>query len=130
MGLFDVLLPYQAEFAFSKKKRKIWTSARQVGKSFTLAGMLVRAALSRREGLALCVSTGQRAASELVKKCGRWAEAVALASGGRVSYQTGADHVQFSNGCRVLSLPNSPAACRGFSASMVAVDEAAYVENL
>lgn len=41
-----------------------------IGKSFTLSGLLVQRALEKgRSGLSLCVSTGQRAASEIVRKC-------------------------------------------------------------
>lgn len=70
MNLFDVLYPYQKRFVESRRKRKLWISSRQIGKSFTLSGLLVQRALEKgRSGLSLCVSTGQRAASEIVRKC-------------------------------------------------------------
>lgn len=37
MNLFDILLPYQRKFVLAKQKRKLFLSARQIGKSFTLA---------------------------------------------------------------------------------------------
>ena len=128
--LFDILYPYQRAFVRSGKRRKIWVSARQVGKSFTLAGMLVRSALGAPGGLSLCVSTGRRAAQEIIKKCAQWAEGVRLATGQKLRFQANADRIQFSNGCRVLSLPSAPSSLRGFTARCVCVDEAAYVEGL
>lgn len=130
MTLFDSLYPYQARFVLSPLRRKIWLSARQVGKSTAMSGLLCRKALGVPGGLALCVSTGQRAAQEIIKKCERWAAAVAAASKGRLGYQSSADCVRFSNGSRVLSLPNNPAALRGYTAKCVCVDEAAYVDGL
>lgn len=51
-------------------------------------------------------------------------------TGGRIDYVPGHDHVNFTNGSRILSLPNNPAACRGFTAECVCLDEAAFIENL
>ena len=74
-------------------------------------------ASQKRNGLALCVSTGARAASELVKKCQQMAEAVKLLSNGAISYEASADCVKLSNGGRVLSLPSgNPDGLRGYSA--------------
>ena len=47
-------------------------SARQIGKSFTLAYLAAQKVLMSRRGkeaLALVISTGSRAASEFLKKC-------------------------------------------------------------
>ena len=103
-----------------------------MGKSFTIACMLVYAALQKKNGLSLCISTGARAAAEIVKKCILWAEAVKVLSNGKIDYSSSFEKVQFSNGSRVLSLPSSTdgANLRGYSASMVAVDEACYISNL
>lgn len=81
-------------------------------------------------GLALCVSTGARAASELVKKCQQMAEAACVLSQGKLSYTASADCVKFSTGGRVLSLPSgNPSALRGYSASAILIDEAAFIEQ-
>ena len=128
--LCDILYPYQRRFFQDRRRRKIWISARQVGKSLTIAGMLVRKALGRPGGLSLCVSTGRRAAQEIIKKCAQWAEGVRLMTGQAIKFQASADRIQFSNGCRVLSLPSVPASLRGFTAQCVCVDEAAYVDGL
>lgn len=67
-NLHDYLLPYQVQFTDNPSRRKIWLSSRQVGKSFSLAYIAVKKALLSRNGLSLCISTGARAASELLKK--------------------------------------------------------------
>lgn len=67
--LLDMALPYQREFVLAPQKRKIWNSGRQCGKSWALSLIAAQKALSRSHGLSLCISTGARAASELIAKC-------------------------------------------------------------
>lgn len=87
-------------------------------------------AATKQNGLALCVSTGARAASELVKKCIQMAEAVKMLSNGLLDYSASADCVKFSNGGRVLSLPSgNPSALRGYSAQAILLDECAFIER-
>ena len=87
-------------------------------------------AASKKNGLSLCVSTGARAASELLKKCQQMAEAAKLMSNGLLSYTASADCVKFSNGSRVLSLPSgNPSALRGYSAQAILLDECAFIER-
>ena len=87
-------------------------------------------AATKKNGLALCVSTGARAASELVKKCIQMAEAVKMLSNGLLDYSASADCVKFSNGSRVLSLPSgNPSALRGYSAQAILLDECAFIER-
>lgn len=116
----------------SPKKRKLWISSRQIGKSFTLACMLVYKAFSSQSKLSLCISTGARAAAEIIRKCIQFAEAIKMLSNGVISYSSTFDSVKFSNGARVLSLPSSTdgANLRGFTAGCVCVDEAAFIPHL
>lgn len=132
MTLRDILLPYQTKFVDAKVHRKIWISARQLGKSFTSAYLLVQKALQKRNGVSLCISTGSRAAGEIIRKCGQWAEAVKVLSNGKIDYTAHFDNISFSNGSRVISLPSSTdgANLRGFTAQMVLCDEAAFIRNL
>ena len=130
--LRDIFLPYQLRFLQSKKKRKLWVAARQVGKSFAIAALLTERALEKKNGLSLCISTGARAASEIVKKAAQFAEAVKRMSHGAVDYTCGYDHVNFSNGSRVMSLPSTTdgANLRGYTAQCVCIDEAAFIPHL
>lgn len=131
-NISDILLPYQKSFMKDKHKRKIWISSRQIGKSFCVASILCYKALSRNNGLSLCISTGQRAAAEIISKCKQFAEAIKILSNGSIDYSASYDQIKFSNGCRILSLPSSTdgSNLRGFTASCVVIDEACYVWHL
>ena len=83
--------------------------------------------LQKKGTLGLCVSTGQRAASELLKKVKQMAEAVKVVSKGLITYTDNADSVTFSTGSRIVSLPSNPDGLRGFSASVVCLDECAFI---
>ena len=133
MKLLDTFLPYQKSFFCNPAKRKIWLSSRQVGKSFCLAGMLVHSALSTQNGLSLCISTGAKAASEIIMKCIQFARAVEVLTDKAITFKSSFDGVKFSNGSRVLALPSSTdgANLRGWTVTgCVAIDEAAFIRNL
>lgn len=130
MQLIDLAFPYQKTFISNPSKRKIWVSSRQIGKSWTIAFVLVRKALEKKNGLALCISVNSRSASEIIKKCSQFAEAVQTLSKGAITYQNAFDHITFSNGSRILSLPSTSDGLRGWTASCVCIDEAAFVWKL
>ena len=130
MTLLDMFLPYQRSFFCNPARRKVWVSARQIGKSFCVAGMLVYKALSRQNGLSLCVSVNSRSASEIIRKCSQFAEAVKQLSNGHIDYEAAYDHINFSNGSRVLSLPSTSDGLRGWSGNCVCLDEAAFIYKL
>lgn len=94
--------------------------------------MLDFMALARQNGLSLCISTGARAASEIIRKCVQFAEAVKLLSKGAITYTSSFDAVKFSNGSRVVSLPsNDPEKLRGYTIrGCCVIDEAAYISHL
>ena len=133
MKLIDTFLPYQKSFFCNPAKRKIWISSRQIGKSFCLGGMLVHTALSTQNGLSLCISTGAKAASEIIMKCIQFAKAVEVLTDKAITFRSSFDGVKFSNGSRVLALPSSTdgANLRGWTVTgCVAIDEAAFIRNL
>ena len=133
MKLLDTFLPYQKSFFCNPVKRKIWLASRQTGKSFCLAGMLVHSALSTQNGLSLCISTGAKAASEIIMKCIQFAKAVEVLTDKAITFRSSFDGVKFSNGSRVLALPSSTdgANLRGWTVTgCVAIDEAAFIRNL
>lgn len=68
-GITDIALPYQKAFMQATQRRKIWLSSRQIGKTWCLAATLCATALKRDNGLSLCISTGAKAASEIIMKC-------------------------------------------------------------
>jgi phage FluMu gp28-like protein len=129
-NILDIFLPYQKKFFLNKKKRKIFIASRQIGKSFVAAGLLTYKALAKQNGTSLCVSVNQLSASEIIKKCKIFAEAIKVLSNGKITYSASFDKIVFSNGSRVISLSSNPDSLRGFSAACVVVDEAAFAPNL
>lgn len=124
------MLPYQLKFVETKARKKIWLSGRQLGKSFTLAFIAAYKALEKDGNLVLCISTGARAANELLKKCVKMAEAVDNMTSGLITFSNSADCIKFSNGSRIMSLPSgNPASLRGFTSAATIIDEAAFIEN-
>ena len=129
-NIIDILLPYQKSFFLDKHKRKIWLSGRQLGKSLAMSVIAVYKALLKKNGLSLIVSTGARAANEMIRKCIQTSEAVKLLSKGSLDYTNSADAIKFSNGSRIISLPSgNPAGLRGYTAQCVLIDEAQYIEH-
>lgn len=133
MNLDQYLLPYQKTFVDDPRKYKLFLSTRQGGKSFCLSYMAVKEVLTSPRGgsaLVLCISTGARASSEFLKKVAQMAEAVKVLTDGQITYMASADKVEFSSGQRIISLPSgNPSALRGYTAQVVIIDEAAFVEN-
>lgn len=128
--LSNILLPYQKKFIKNEKKNKIWLSSRQVGKSFALSYIATQKALEKTNSLVLCISTGARAASELIKKCLQMADAVSIMTDRKITYTNNADCITFNTGGRILSLPSgNPQALRGYTSSAVLIDECAFIEN-
>ena len=77
------------------------------------------------------VSTGQRAADELFKKCvllTKYFEGMLRGTPLHFSYQNNASEIRFSNGASIASCPNNPDGLRGRSSSLL-FDEMAFIEN-
>ena len=130
MKLLDIFLPYQKKFFTNPARRKIWVSARQIGKSFCVAGILTLKALQKQNGLAICISVNSRSASEIISKCKQFAESVKVLSNNAITYTASFDTIRFSNGSRIMSLPSTADSLRGWSAQCVVVDEASFVWKL
>lgn len=132
-GIVDIALPYQKAFLKAPQRRKIWLSSRQIGKTWLLALTLCATALKQDNGLSLCISTGAKAASEIIMKCIQFARAVEVLTDRAITFKSSFDGVKFSNGSRVLALPSSTdgANLRGWTVTgCVAIDEAAFIRNL
>lgn len=130
MTLLDLAFPYQKNFILDKHKRKIWVSSRQVGKSWTIALLLCYKALSKKNGLSVCISVNSRSAAEIITKCKQFAESIKILSDGKIDYTASFDSIKFSNGARVISLPSTADSLRGWSAQCVCIDESAFVWHL
>lgn len=122
------LTPYewQVEALDPSIKRMILLCARQSGKSTVIAGKALQKAKYYNESLILIFSPAQHQSKELMKKIELFMRQ------DRELPQLKYDAVyekEFSNGSRILALPGSERAARGYSGpSMILIDEASRVE--
>ena len=130
--LTDILLPWQLRLfrAFQTNNRLITLCSRQIGKSFSAAFNCVYDCVVNRATWSL-VSTGQRAADELFKKCvllTKYFEGMLRGTPFHFAYTYNASTIKFSNGAEIVSLPNNPDTLRGRSSSLL-FDEFAFIDN-
>ena len=131
-SISDILLPWQRRYwqAFQTHKRLLSCCSRQIGKSFVSAFCCVYDCVVNNAKWTL-VSTGQRAADELLAKClmiARYFEGMLRGTPLHFSFAHNATTIKFSNGASIVSLPNNPAGLRGFSSSLL-LDEFAFIGN-
>lgn len=130
---FDLLLPYQQRIFVSRNPKLICCCSRQIGKSMVAMAKAVHWALLHPGSLTLCISTGERAAKELLLKGRSWAEAC-LACGTKetlpyLQYSASATEIKFANGSRIMVLPSgNPDALRGYTGNLI-LDEMAILDN-
>jgi hypothetical protein len=117
---------WQRDLLLGSWSRALLTCSRQSGKSTVTAALALHAALYRVESLVLLLAPARRQSKELLTKI-------------RSFYRSASPSVQvakwselrlrFENGSRIVALPGSERTVRGFSADLIAVDEAARVED-
>lgn len=130
--LTDILLPWQLSYFhnFINHNRLISCCSRQIGKSFVASFCAVYDAVING-GTWTLVSTGQRAADELFKKCVKMAkffQGMLRGTPFSFSFQNNASEIRFSNGGSIFSCPNNPDGLRGKSSSLL-LDEMAFIDN-
>lgn len=131
----SLLLPYQRRIlnAIVNHRLTFVLAARQIGKSFTISTAAVYTAVSKPRSLTIIVSSGERAAKELLDKVKKNAEAwriCFIGSPGEFSYEFNAEEMRFSNGSRIKVLPaNNPAVTRGYSPNLLILDEMSVLEH-
>ena len=116
----------QAAVMRSQTKRGILNCSRQWGKSTVAAAMAVHRAATRPGCEVMVGSPSGRQSGELLRK----AEKMVRRMGMRVERDgTNEISIQFKNGSRIVGLPGKEGRIRGFSASLLLFDEAAYMED-
>lgn len=128
----SILQPWQLRYfrAFQVENRMISLCSRQIGKSFIAAFCAVYDCVLNGATWTL-VSTGQRAADELFRKCvkmARYFEATTRGTRLHFTFSNNASEIRFSNGASICSCPNNPDGLRGKSSSLL-FDEMAFIEN-
>lgn len=131
----SILLPYQRRMldAIINNRLTFLMCARQIGKSFTISTAAVYTAWTKPNSLVIVVSSGERAAIELMQKVRKIADAWAVSFAGtphKLQYLANAEEVRFSNGSRIKVLPsNNPAVTRGYSPNLLILDEMSVLER-
>jgi hypothetical protein len=116
----------QAEVLRSESKRGILNCSRQWGKSTVAAAMAVRRAATRARVVVLVASPSRRQSGELLLKARGMAERAGMPVRGGGA---GAESIRFPNGSRIVALPGRAGTIRGYAASLLLLDEAAYMED-
>lgn len=102
----------------------IWLKGRQVGASQCAAGLAIHVARTQAGSDTVIVSATQRQSSEVAVRA-----RLGLARLGEKLVQDSASVLRLPNGSRILSLAQSARAVRGYSAALLIMDEAAFIED-
>lgn len=126
------LYPYQVKFIMDKSDKKIVLKARQTGFS-TIVALEALLKCLRPNRTILIVSISERQSQEIINKVKNFlTEGVRLAIENQLLFQIVTEskkELSFKNGSRLISLPNSPEAARGYPADDVYLDETAHLEQ-
>lgn len=98
---------------------------RQIGASTCAAAKVIHIARYEPGSLSVIVSPSQKQSQEITIRCKagiRNIERLPLA-------QDSASIIQLANGSRIMSLPGTATSVRGYTARLLVVDEAAYVDE-
>jgi hypothetical protein len=110
----------QASLLTTASRRVLMNCCRQFGKSTVTALVALHECLYQAPARVVLVSPSQPQSTELFKKVhGFWAKL----PGAPEAKQESLTRMELSNGSRILSLPGSEKTVRGYSASLVIVDE-------
>jgi hypothetical protein len=122
---------YQADFMDDDSERKVFVAGRQVGKSRVASWMALHYAVTHPDSLVLVTADALRQSSELFSQLQseiNESEMPDDAWGIERSTQT---EIEFDHGSRIKVVPTGRNGnkIRGFTADMIIVDEAAFVED-
>lgn len=135
------LYPYQERFIKDSSDKRIVLKARQTGFSTVVALESLLKCMTPNRTI-LIVSVSERQSQEIINKIKQF-----LVSAEKLSYSTilpnGNQHtiklldviseskkeIGFSNGSRLISLPNNPVSARGYPANDVYLDEFAHMDQ-
>ena len=121
--------PYQVELLEDKTKRIYVCWARQSGKSTTLAARMIQRCLQFPGTLRLIVAPGLRQSMIMMDKIEDFIYNIPKPVRRQAFSKIQRTTIRFKNGSRIVALPNSPQLLRGYSASEVLCDEAAFFRD-
>jgi predicted phage terminase large subunit-like protein len=118
--------PWQRDLLISRDERVIINCSRQSGKSTIVAILALHHALLNPGAVVAIVSPSQRQSTELLRKVSGFYRLLGQPRG---SVTDSAIALELRNGSRIVALPGSESTTRGFTASLVLIDEAAQVSE-
>ena len=116
----------QTEVLESNAKRGILNCSRQWGKSTVTAAKAVHHAYTRPGCTVLVASPSERQSSEFLRKAAAMVRRLKIRPRGDGD---NAVSLLFPNGSRIIGLPGTHETSRGFSASLILIDEASRVKD-
>jgi phage FluMu gp28-like protein len=120
--------PYQVKFLNETGKRIAFRSGRQVGKTTCAAVKAIAHALSMENRLVLNLAPTLRQSSLLFRKIRTFIKGDPVFE--RLVESDSQTRISFKNGSEIHCLPgNSPDSVRGFSPTLLIIDEAAFVKD-
>lgn len=108
----------------SEERDTLVLKGRQIGMTTAAAGLALHVALSTPAIDAVIVSPTMKQSTEVTGRArlGAWSLGVKL-------LQDSTSTLRFENGSRVVSLPGKARSVRGYSAALLVIDEAAFVDD-
>lgn len=131
----DILLPYQKQMRNLANKNRLcfFLCSRQVGKSLTLAYIAVEKAWTNPNSKIVLISSGERAALEILDKVKRIAKIFQTSfsdTAANFIIETTSMEVRVSNGSRIITLPSGdPDKVRGYSPLLTVCDEFSTLDH-
>ncbi|MFZ0011583.1 MAG: phage terminase large subunit [Halobacteriota archaeon] len=117
--------PWQRDLLTATDPRIILNCGRQTGKSTVVAILALHHALTRSAVVPI-LAKSQRQSEELLRKVVAFFHRLGAPGGSRGESATA---LELNNGSRVIALPGSEETTRGYSASLLLIDEAARVSD-
>ncbi len=111
------------------RRRIVLRWARQSGKSWILASLLIWHCAHHPNHLALIVAPGLRQSMILRDKIHELLDRIPLTTRRAIIKHRMRTTIRFRNGSQIVALPNSEHLLRGFTAHLVICDEAAFFHN-
>ncbi|MEZ5404505.1 MAG: terminase large subunit [Bryobacteraceae bacterium] len=118
--------PKQAQVLDTGHRRIILNCSRQWGKSTITAVKALHHALAKRKSVTLILAPSERQSIELLLKIRAHLGHLNISTRRDPATRTG---IRLPNESRILALPSSEATIRGFSATLLIIDEAARVSD-
>jgi len=117
---------YQADLLRDGSKRIVVIYPRQSGKTTTLAVRMIWYASAHPNTTSLIVTPGLRQSMIVMDRVHQYLMRISKPRRRRILAKMQRTVVRFKNGAQIVALPNAPDLLRGYSASNVVADEAAF----